>query len=186
MTSTKPFWDINEDHIIKSGARVRDMSEGIDNAVDDIHYLEKLMHYTILYARSEYNHNNFLSEYERNGIKLFLDTPHTIMEISPYDTRFTAINKPKNVTNTSQPSHGTDKNLRASHKHVMFKLRSTEGKRVHSRESLTIVFAHEIAHTMANHVTWRYDDHGEDFKIYQRIITKWLILLGFMSDFRYL
>ena len=185
-SSTKPFWDINEDHIIKDNVRVRDINTGMNEAVEDIKHLENLMNYTKIYAQSEYNQNNFLTRYERDGIKLFLDTPHVIMESSPHDTKFTAINKPKNVTETSNDPHGTDKKLRASHKHVMFKLRTIQGKRIYDKESLTITFAHEISHTMANHVQWRYDDHNEDFKIYQRLITKWLILLGFLDDFEYL
>jgi hypothetical protein len=184
--STKPFWDINEDHIIKDNVRVRNINAGINEAVEDIKHLESLMNCIKKYAQTEYNQNNFLTPYEKSGIKLFLDTPHVIMESSPYETKFTAINKPKNVTKTSNSPHGTDKQFRASHKHVMFKLRSTQGKRIYNNESLTIIFAHEISHTMANHVKWRYDDHNEDFKIYQRLITKWLILLGFLNNYKYL
>ena len=42
---TKPFWDINEDHIIKDNVRVRDINTGINEAVEDVKHLENLMDY---------------------------------------------------------------------------------------------------------------------------------------------
>ena len=184
LIMTKPFWDINEDHIIIDGVRVKNIERGLQSAVRDMKYLQTLFNYLSDTSKNYYVYGN-LTKYELGGLKLFIDTPHVLMEIDPHDDQFNGLNKPKNVRRHNVKPHGTDGNLRADKKCVMFRVRDQNMNRMHSTESLTMLFIHEMSHTMANHVRWRPDDHGEDFKIYQRLITKWFMVAGCMSGEKY-
>ena len=76
---------------------------------------------------------------------------------------FYGLNKPKNVHKTNKPPIGKDKNLRPSYRVVMLTIRNSNGT-VESCTKFLKLLIHELSHTLANHVTWREDDHGKDFK----------------------
>jgi hypothetical protein len=90
---------------------------------------------------------------------LFVNTPHRFSEISdnPY---FSGINKPKNIYESTSENdifiNVHDKLLRATWRLVMLKL-SLPPKKLYE------LYVHEIAHTFANHVQYRHDDHKEDY-----------------------
>ena len=84
-------------------------------------------------------------------------------------TNFYGLNKPKNLYNSNKPSIGKDKTLRAGYRHVFVTLRNSNGK-FNDKEKIMKLVIHEIAHTMCNHVTWRDDDHGKDFKHAEKLI----------------
>ena len=39
-----------------------------------------------------------------------------------------------------------------------------------SMESNINLLIHELTHSMCNHIRWRDDDHGEDFRYYENIL----------------
>lgn len=177
-------WDINEDHVIINGAKVRDIKIGQKEVVEELKYIKELYENLKCYAKIEIKQNNFLDTYERNGIRIFIEMKHDIMEINPTDTQFNAINKPKNVTlDKNVVPHNTDGKLRAKWRNLMFRLRTPSGNLIYNRKQVTKLVVHELAHTMANHVTWRSDDHGKDFQIYQKLLTRWCIILGLLDDY---
>ena len=85
------------------------------------------------------------------------------------DTNFYGLNKPKNLYNSNKPPIGKDKKLRAGYRHVFITLRNAHGK-FNDKEKIMKLVIHEISHTMCNHVTWRDDDHGKDFKHAEKLI----------------
>lgn len=85
------------------------------------------------------------------------------------DTIFDGINKPRDLYISKYPSIGKDKNLRASYRHIFLTLRDKYGNFKDKNYIIELVI-HEITHTMCNHVTWRNDDHGKDFKHAEELI----------------
>lgn len=96
-------------------------------------------------------------------VDVFLDihTDNYLLSEIRKDTGFSGLNKPREVIKTNLPPVGPDKNLRASWRDVFLTI-NTKTPNI-TKEELELL-VHEIAHTMANHVTWRDDDHGRDFQ----------------------
>ena len=84
--------------------------------------------------------------------------------------KFDGLNKPKNVYTSSEEKIGKDGILRAEYRLIFLKLKNN-GK-MSSLNELKPLIAHELAHTAANHVTWRDDDHGNVFNKNYNIIYK--------------
>ena len=84
-------------------------------------------------------------------------------------TMFNGLNKPRSLSLTNKQKNGKDENIRAGHRHVFITLRHSNGKFKNINTVMKLVI-HEIAHTMCNHVRWRDDDHGSDFKHAEKLI----------------
>jgi len=108
------------------------------------------------------------------NLKLFSSTKHFFYEISNIHG-FEGLNKPKNVHECLKAKEqiGTDGTLRAHERYVMLAL---QGK---NRKQIKELYIHEIAHTLANHVLFRPDDHREDFLICQQKFSEVLDSIGF-------
>lgn len=90
----------------------------------------------------------------------------------PPNTPFRGLNKPKErYINPKAPKIGKDENLRSKYRHIFLKLENNNYP-LEKDKNLKNLVIHEIAHTAANHQRWRNDDHGQDFKLYQDILTK--------------
>ena len=83
-------------------------------------------------------------------------------------TIFNGLNKPRSLYVSKKSPIGKDKNLRANHRHVFITLRNNGT--FNDEKTIMNLVIHEIAHTMCNHVTWREDDHGKDFKHAEKLI----------------
>ena len=86
--------------------------------------------------------------------QLFSVTKHTFYEL-PYNRDFNGVNKPKNVHEcvfANNVSIGADNILRAHERYVMIVIPP-------NANAMAKLYAHEIAHTFANHVQFRPDDH---------------------------
>ena len=82
-------------------------------------------------------------------------------------TDFDGMNKPKNVSkNKYLPSLGRDKTLKAEYRIVFLNVVKQNGQ-VKSFKELVPLIIHEIAHTGCNHVTWKDDNHFEDFQLFE-------------------
>jgi hypothetical protein len=89
---------------------------------------------------------------------------------STYLIKFVGLNKPKNVHLTNESNIGPDKNLRAEYRVIFLTLR--ENGKLKTIKSLKNLIAHELTHTALNHVQWRDDDHGPEFKMIYEIISR--------------
>ena len=87
------------------------------------------------------------------------------------NTQFYGLNKPRDLYYSNLPSIGSDGKLRANFRHVFITLRDSKGDFNKFNKIMELVL-HEISHTMCNHVTWRNDDHREDFKHAEKLLTK--------------
>ena len=105
-------------------------------------------------------------------IELLINTPFLLQEMQLNKDqkliKFEGLNKPKNVHLTNEIEIGPDKNLRAQYRIIFLTLRKN-GKLL-SINALKSLIAHELTHTALNHVLWRDDDHGPDFKLMNKII----------------
>jgi hypothetical protein len=91
-----------------------------------------------------------------------------VQEMQKY-AKFVGLNKPKKVTlNYNLPQMGKDNFLKAQYRLIFFKIR--KGSRIQTLNELVPLIIHEIAHTGCNHVTWRDDDHGRDFQLFEQFL----------------
>ena len=124
------------------------------------------------------------SKEERNAIECFLDVhfnnKKTSLAEMQIGTIFNGLNKPRDIIKTNKPYIGEDKNIRAKYRTVFLTLRKKNGK-FKSNKSIMDLFIHEITHSMCNHISWRDDDHGEDFKKYEKLLSE--VLLKINSDY---
>ena len=102
---------------------------------------------------------------DNNGTSNYL-----LSEIKP-ETGFSGLNKPKDRVRTNDPYVGADENIRARWRHIFLTI-DTNNPEI-TEEELEL-FIHELAHTGANHVRWREDDHKKDFTSFEDLL--WLIL----------
>ena len=118
-----------------------------------------------------------LKEPRTPEINLLLSTPFKLQEMQlPEDQGeiiFEGLNKPKGVKPTNEIIIGKDGRLRAKSRLIFLQLRNNKGN-LKSISSLRELIAHELAHTAMNHVTWRDDDHNEDYEHMLKIIRKYI------------
>lgn len=94
-------------------------------------------------------------------------TSRYLLSEMPSDTDWRGLSKPKmRYIDRHGPSVGKDKNGRALYRDIFLKL-DTNSK------TLEKLVVHELAHTMANHITFRPDDHHSDFKWAEKLIAKY-------------
>jgi hypothetical protein len=135
--------------------------------------------YTRLQVLIKYTHN-IIAKLENNhprdpGVEL-LKRYHKgsmcdIREMPPVaQLHFKGINKPKGVHVTNEHPVGKDNNLRAKKRVIFVELRNINTGNWIPMDKVVDTLVHELAHTYCNHVVWREDDHGKDFKIAKRKI----------------
>uniref|UniRef100_A0A6C0CS70 Uncharacterized protein n=1 Tax=viral metagenome TaxID=1070528 RepID=A0A6C0CS70_9ZZZZ len=117
------------------------------------------------------------------NLNLFANTHHTFFEIVP--SNFNGLNKPKNVhTCHAETVHiGDDANLRAHRRHVMLAL-PVEKPSDKLYAFLYRLYVHELAHTLANHVRYRPDDHNADFIYCENLLKPLLNVISFEENLR--
>jgi hypothetical protein len=124
-------------------------------------------------------HLELTNKTKRPEIQLLLDTPFKLQEMQlikdQLDYKFDGLNKPKKVYKTNKIEIGKDKKLRAKNRLIFLTLRNKNG-RFKSYKTIVRLLAHELTHTALNHVTWRDDDHGPKFNMYNKIIYESLII----------
>jgi hypothetical protein len=104
---------------------------------------------------------------EMSIVFLSIHPDYYLLQEMQTGTQFEGMNKPKNVRpNQYLPSVGRDKKLKAEYRIVFLNLIKPDGK-VKSFKELIPLIMHEIAHTGCNHVTWKDDNHGLDFQLFE-------------------
>ena len=110
---------------------------------------------------------NLMKPFKRRGQQYRTHSNYLISQI-PKTTGFEGLNKPKERYVTDQPFVGPDKNLRAEYRDVFLNLTPKT-----SINDIMDLWIHELAHTMANHVRYRPDDHHEDFQEAEKLLKKY-------------
>ena len=100
---------------------------------------------------------------DTNGTSNYL-----LSEIKP-STGFSGLNKPKCRVKTDDVHVGADKSIRAKTRHIFLTIDPNTDKI--TKEELEL-YIHELAHTLANHVSWRPDDHHHDFQKAEKLLWK--------------
>ena len=170
----KEFWDFDE-NINYTTVNIQGKNYKVINKFPDYYSAALILnhiHYIIIQI-SIYLKINYY-KYSKNDqiiIDCFFDIhPNNyLLSEMQLGTDFYGLNKPKNLYNSKKQPIGKDKTLRASYRHVFLTLRNSNGK-FNDKEKIMKLVIHEIAHTMCNHVTWRDDDHGKDFKHAEKLI----------------
>ena len=170
----KEWWDFNEErnyidvNIQGNHYKVINKFPNYYSSASLLNYF----HYLIIdiCAFFELNYNKYSAK-NRILIDCFLDIHPDNYYLSEMqlNTEFDGINKPRQIHLTNKPSVGKDGKLRAKYRHIFIVLRNKNGKFYNFNDTLDIL-VHELAHTMCNHVKWRDDDHGADFKNAEKLI----------------
>ena len=165
----KEFWDFDE-NINFTEVIINNKKYKVLYKYKDYIQAAKLLYQldiTLLLICKYLNVNKYkYSKEEQYAIDCFLDihfnNNKTSLAEMQLGTIFGGLNKPRDLVKTNKPYIGKDKNLRAKYRTVFLTLRRKDGK-FKSNKFIIDLFIHEITHTLCNHVTWRDDDHGEDF-----------------------
>lgn len=100
-------------------------------------------------------------------LKKTIVTSRYLLSEIPQGTLFDGLNKPRmRYEDMSAPFIGKDENRRALYRDIFLNLNKPQSQ----LDSLVI---HELAHSMANHIYWRSDDHNCDFDFAEALITQY-------------
>jgi hypothetical protein len=167
MNPRYELWDFNENknYVTISGFKVLNYKNAIKAAL----LLQKINDLIFQGFTSILKNEMITPE-----IELLVNTPFLLQEMQlkkdQLVIKFEGLNKPKNVHLTYESGIGPDENLRAEYRIIFLTLR--ENGKLKSLKSLKSLIAHELTHTALNHVQWRDDDHGPEFKIMYDIILR--------------
>lgn len=168
-----PFWDIDEyenyivvnSPIYNSKYSIISYYKNRNRAIILLTIIDKLIR---TYASIIKKNFDDIPNNLKDGFKVFLyihPNKHRLFEL-PINSDFIGLNKPKDIKiNNKLPSVGEDGNLKPNKRYIFIKLRNKNGSFINIIDIFETV-VHEIAHTAANHVKWRNDDHKQDFKLY--------------------
>lgn len=165
---SREIWDFdeNKNYILKHGYKVIKRIDS-EKAALLLKNLDLLIKFT------------FLRLPKNKYTKLLMTTPYKLQEMQLEKDQglyiFNGLNKPKSVITTRLPKIGKDGSLRAKRRVIFLNLRKTNGKLKNIKELIPLL-AHELAHTMMNHVIWRDDDHDKIFKQKEKFIKENLII----------
>ena len=180
MSKCVPFWDFDENKnyvsisINGKNYKVLNLPDAYQ-AATLMYEIDLFIHKKISNLRSILHRFNLPL---RNNMELLSSTPFSVQEMQVSSKNcpvyFEGLNKPKNVRRLKKVAIiGKDENLRAERRTIFFKIRNRNGK-LKSLKQLESLIIHEIAHTACNHVRWRDDDHGADFKLCEHVITMYI------------
>jgi hypothetical protein len=170
----KEFWDFDENMNYKT-VSIHGNNYKVLNNYHDYYtaaFTLDLIH-KIITLICKYFQVNFYkySKTDQLYISCFLDIHPNKYLLSEMQlgTMFNGLNKPRDLYLSNKPSLGKDGKYRAKFRHVFLTLRNSNGK-FNDFDTIMDLVIHEIAHTMCNHIRWRDDDHGKDFKHAEKLI----------------
>lgn len=124
--------------------------------------------------RSDDNRFNYVP---RDFFKNRVTSKYLLSEIpieSSTGKLFNAINTPhQRFYDHSEVPLGRDKNMRSCYRDIFISTNLDNSE-------LRDLIIHEISHTGCNHQTWIDDNHGADFKKFEKMLTKVANEIGFM------
>ncbi len=159
------IWDFDEDknYIEYNGYKVLDAKD-YKKAVKLLEDIEITIR--VLFEK--------LEQINDERIKLLINTPFQLQEMQKIKDqgtiKFVGLNKPKNIYKSNNKAIGNDKKYRAGKRLIFLTLRNKGGK-LKNINNLKRLIAHELTHTALNHVTWKDDNHSEEFyQIYNLLL----------------
>jgi hypothetical protein len=172
----KEFWDFNEDKNFTT-VNIHGRNYKVLNIYHDYYTAALVLDYIhnvivmICYYLEVNKYSKKYTDYDRKLIDCFCDIHPNKCLLSEMQigTDFYGLNKPKKLYISNLEPVGKDGKVRASYRHIFLTLRNNRGQFNDINVIMKLVI-HEIAHTMCNHVTWRDDDHGKDFKHAEKMI----------------
>ena len=171
----KEFWDFDE-NINYITVTIQSKNYKVINKYPNYYEAALYLNYihNIIIAICNYFKINYYkySKHDQILIDCFLEihpNKYLLSEMQ-LETMFNGLNKPRNLYQTNKQKIGPDGNIRAGYRHIFITLRYEDGNFKNLNKIMKLVI-HEITHTMCNHVRWRDDDHGNDFKHAERLIT---------------
>ena len=172
----KEFWDFDENqnyvsvNIHGRNYKVLNIYHDYYKSAQILDYIHKIIILICHYLEVN-KYSNKYTNYDRKIIDCFCDihpNKYLLSEMQ-LSTQFYGLNKPRDLYMSNQEPIGKDGKLRANYRHVFLTLRNNSGQ-FNDINTIMKLVIHEIAHTMCNHVTWRDDDHGKDFKHAEKMI----------------
>jgi len=167
MSKTTPF-DKYKVQTFGSVASKRKVAREFDKIVAKVSAITSNIDY--------FKRNLSLTPKHTAGLKLLKDMHgrngnlFNYVEIQP-GTGFHGVNYPFGVTNKpSTTPIGKDKHLRANKRIVFLTMRKSANV-MQSDTFIRKLVIHELAHTVANHVQYRPDDHRKDFGDAETLLT---------------
>lgn len=127
-------------------------------------YLDGVEVFLGLHEEFDYDPHVLPSPFYEIAMNDFPTSRYLLSEI-PKGTKFNGINKPRQrYMDSNAPPVGKDGNGRALYRDVFFDL---------STKDLKSLVIHELAHSLANHIAYRPDDHHADFKWAEKFIERY-------------
>ena len=170
----KEIWDFDE-NINYITVNIEGINYNVINKFSNYYIAAKILHRIniVIYNICLYFISNYYSYNKRDQILIdcFCDihlNNHILSEMQ-LGTQFYGLNKPRNLYKSDKPPIGPDGSYRASYRNIFLTLRKKNGTFNNWNKIIKLVI-HEITHTMCNHIRWRDDDHGRDFKHAKKII----------------
>jgi hypothetical protein len=163
----------NAEKLAKIRLQINDLCKNLinyriewENSTNNQEYIDGVD--IFLGIHNEYDYNPYsLPEPFFTIAKQGYSTSRYLLSEIPKSTLFSGLNKPKMRYKTSQePFVGKDGSGRALYRDVFLDLNQSDS-------SLKKLVIHELAHTAANHIFFRPDDHHADFKWAENLIKKY-------------
>lgn len=129
-------------------------------------YLDGVDVFLGLHLENHYNAATLPEPFYSMSVSNVPTSRYLLSEI-PKNTGFDGLNKPKmRYEEIGAPSVGKDKNGRALYRDIFLNLDK-------DYDDLNELIIHELAHSMANHIKFRPNDHHEDFQWCEKLITNY-------------
>ena len=173
----KEFWDFDENKNYKTiyieniPYKVLYKYKDYIEAVNILYALRNILKLMCIYLSINFYK---YSKKEQSCIKCFLDihfnsNQNYYLSEMQLNTQFNGLNKPRELYLSLSDQIGKDGKYRAKYRHIFLTLRKKDGN-FKTTKSIIDLFIHEITHTMCNHITWRDDDHNEDFESCEKLL----------------
>jgi hypothetical protein len=175
-------WDFDEDinfETIKiDGYDYKVLRNGKDpqRVAEKLHILRQIIDEIADYLREHYDDYSDIPD----ELDIFLDLHgndgdnYLLSQIPKKDARFKnkkidfmGLNKPKDRHMTNEPHVGPDQNMRSGYRDIFLEITPTT-----CIDKIMPLVLHELAHSGCNHIRWRPDDHGDDFKRFEDVLIK--------------
>lgn len=135
-----------------------------EQSTNNQEYLDGVNVFLGLHCEYHHNPNALPSPFYEIAKKGTSTSRYLLSEIPP-GTAFSGLNKPKmRYIDKRLPPVGKDKNGRALYRDIFFDLNM-------NNKSFKELVLHELAHSLANHIMYRPNDHHADFHWAEKLLT---------------
>ncbi len=134
-----------------------------ENSTDKEEYIEGIYVFLKIHCEQYYDTDSLPEPFYTISLR-GLTTSRYLLSEMPKGTIYDGLSKPKmRYNDPNEPSVGKDGSSRALYRDIFLNLNLND-------KALKKLIIHELAHTAANHVYYRPDDHHADFKWAENLI----------------